>query len=61
MATTRKMSGSVMRGVGDETPIWYVIEPIQNPWLGFGWEVNTSLFVGGITIAAADLPAKYFK
>lgn len=57
----REVLGAVMRGVGDATPIWYVIELIQNPWLGFGWEVNASLIVVGITIAATALTVKFFK
>ena len=57
----REVLGSVMRYVGDATPIWYVIELIQDPWLGFGWQVHASLIVGGITIAATALTVKYFK
>jgi hypothetical protein len=52
---------SVMLAVSNITPIWYVIQLLQEPWLGFGWQVNASLIVGGITIAATALSVKFFK
>ena len=57
----REAMSSVMNVVGDVTPIWYVLQLIQEPWLGFGWQVNASLIVGGITIIATALSVKYFK
>jgi hypothetical protein len=50
-----------MLAVSNITPIWYVIQLLQEPWLGFGWQVNASLIVGGITIAATALSVKFFK
>ena len=57
----REVMSSVMNYVGDATPIWYVIQLLQEPWLGFGWQVNASLIVGGITIVATALSVKFFK
>ena len=57
----REVMNNVMNYVGDATPIWYVIQLLQEPWLGFGWQVNASLIVGGITIAATALSVKFFK
>jgi hypothetical protein len=53
--------GTVMRDVGKATPIWYVIRLLQDPWLGFGWNVITSLIVGGITVVATAITVKFFK
>jgi ABC-2 type transport system permease protein len=50
-----------MRVVGDITPVRYVILLLQNPWLGFGWHVNASLIVTGITAVAALLAARFFR
>ena len=50
-----------MRDVGKATPIWYVIELLQDPWLGFGWQVIASLIVGGITLVATAITVKFFK
>jgi ABC-2 type transport system permease protein len=50
-----------MRFVGDITPIRYVILLLQNPWLGFGWQINASLIVTGITVVAALLAARFFR
>jgi ABC-2 type transport system permease protein len=57
----REVMSKVMNYVGDATPIWYVIQLLQEPWLGFGWQVNASLIVGGITITATALTVKFFK
>jgi ABC-2 type transport system permease protein len=52
---------SVMRYVGDSTPMHWVILMLQDPWLGFGWHVNASLIVGGITVVSAALAARFFR
>ena len=57
----REVMSSVMNYVGNATPIWYVIQLLQDPWLGFGWQVNASLIVGAITIVAIALTVKFFK
>jgi ABC-2 type transport system permease protein len=56
-----EVMGTVMRDVGKATPIWYVIRLLQDPWLGFGWNVITSLIVGGITVVATAITVKFFK
>ena len=56
----REVLSSVMKSVCDVTPIWYVIQLLQEPWLGFGWQVNASLVVAGITIVATALSVKFF-
>ena len=57
----REAMSNVMNAVGDVTPIWHVIRLLQEPWLGFGWQVQASLIVGGITIVATALSVKFFK
>ncbi len=50
-----------MKIVGEITPMRHVILMLQDPWLGFGWRVNASLIVGGITVVAALLSARFFR
>jgi ABC-2 type transport system permease protein len=52
---------SVMKIIGDITPLRYVILVLQDPWLGFGWNVSASLIVGAITVAAVAVSSRYFK
>jgi ABC-2 type transport system permease protein len=50
-----------MRTVGDFTPVRYVILLLQDPWLGFGWGVRSSLITAGIMAGAALLSARFFR
>lgn len=50
-----------MKVIGEITPMRHVILMLQDPYLGFGWRVNTSLIVAGITVAAAALAARFFR
>ena len=52
---------SVMRYVGDSTPMHWAILMLQDPWLGFGWHLNASLIVAGITVVSAGLAARFFR
>ena len=52
---------SVMRYVGDSTPMHWAILMLQDPWLGFGWHMNASLIVAGITVVSAGLAARFFR
>ena len=52
---------TAMRVVGDITPMRWAILTLQDPWLGFGWHVNASLIVGGITVVSAALAARFFR
>jgi ABC-2 type transport system permease protein len=52
---------SSMRVISDATRIRYVIGLIQDPWLGFGWNTEYSLIVGGITILTALLAVRLFR
>jgi ABC-2 type transport system permease protein len=52
---------SAMRVIGECTPMHWVILMLQDPWLGFGWHVNASLIVGGITVVSAGLATRFFR
>jgi hypothetical protein len=47
--------------VGKATPLRYAILMLQDPWLGFGWNVGASLIVGAITVGSAALAARFFR
>jgi ABC-2 type transport system permease protein len=47
--------------IGDITPLRYVIDILQEPWLGFGWQTNASLITAGITVVSAGLAARFFR
>ena len=57
----REVMGAVMRGVGDATPLRYVVVLLQDPWLGFG--LNWSVFgiVMGIMVVASLLSLRLFR
>jgi ABC-2 type transport system permease protein len=47
--------------VGQITPLRHVIIMLQDPYLGFGWNLNASLIVIGITVVATALAARFFR
>jgi ABC-2 type transport system permease protein len=47
--------------VGQITPLRHVILTLQGPYLGFGWDVQASLIVAGITVMATVLAARFFR
>jgi len=57
----REVMTAVMRGVGDATPLRYVIVLLQDPWLGFGWNWTVFLIVMGILIVASLLSLRLFR
>ena len=57
----REVMTSVMRGVGDATPLRYVVVLLQDPWLGFGWNWTVFLIVMGIMIVASLLSLRLFR
>jgi len=57
----REVLSKVMLYVSNATPIWYVIQILQDPWLGYGWNVNASLIVVGITALSTILSARFFR
>jgi ABC-2 type transport system permease protein len=57
----REMMSAVMRGVGDATPLRYVVVLLQDPWLGFGWNWTVFLIVMGIMAVASLLSLRLFR
>jgi ABC-2 type transport system permease protein len=57
----REVMTTVMRGVGDATPLRYVIVLLQDPWLGFGWNWTVFLVVMGILVIASLLSLRLFR
>jgi len=57
----REVMTAVMRGVGDATPLRYVIVLLQDPWLGFGWNETFFLIVMGIMVVASLLSIRFFR
>jgi ABC-2 type transport system permease protein len=47
--------------VGTITPLRHAILMIQDPWLGFGWNIQASLIVTGVTVTSAGLAARFFR
>ncbi len=57
----REVMTEAMQIIGDITPLRYVILSLQDPWLGFGWNVKASLIVCGIMLLASLLSVRFFK
>jgi ABC-2 type transport system permease protein len=57
----REVMTSVMRGVGDATPLRYVVVLLQDPWLGFGWNWTGFLIVMGFMAVASLLSVRLFR
>jgi ABC-2 type transport system permease protein len=50
-----------MRVVADITPLKHVVVLLQDPWLGFGWNLTQTLVVLGFALAAALLSLRFFR
>ena len=57
----REVMTEAMHYVADITPLRYVILLLQDPWLGFGWDIKSMFIVLGITALAALLSFRFFK
>ena len=57
----REVMTTAMRAVGDATPLRYVIVLIQDPWLGFGWNMTFFGIVLGIMVVASLLSLRFFR
>lgn len=55
------MMTKAMQWVGDATPLHYVVGLIQDPWLGFGWNMPDFLIVTGIMVVALLLSVRFFR
>jgi ABC-2 type transport system permease protein len=57
----REVMTEAMQKIGDITPLRYVILSIQDPWLGFGWNIKASLIVTGIMLVASLISVRFFQ
>ncbi|MBE0480116.1 MAG: ABC transporter permease [Dehalococcoidia bacterium] len=57
----REVMTEAMRWIGDFTPVRYVIDLIQDPWLGFGWAMRSFAVTMGFMVAAALLALRFFR
>lgn len=57
----REVMTSIMRGVGDVTPLRYVVVTLQDPWLGYGWNWLSFSVVMGIMAVASLLSLRLFR
>ena len=57
----REVMTEAMQIIGDITPLRYVILSLQDPWLGFGWNVKASIIVCGIMLLASLLSVRFFQ
>lgn len=57
----REVMTEPMRWVGDATPLRYVIVLLQDPWLGFGWNMGYFLVVMGIMVVGTLLSIRFFR
>ena len=42
-------------------PLTHTIRLLQDPWLGFGWNVGETLIVVGIAVVAALISLRFFR
>ena len=57
----REVMTEAMQFIGDITPLRYVVLLLQDPWLGFGWNQNASLTVGGVLLGSSLLSVWLFR
>jgi ABC-2 type transport system permease protein len=57
----RDVMSDGMRSVGDWLPLTYAITVLQDPWLGFDWDVAGSIVVAAAGIVAAVVAARSFR
>jgi ABC-2 type transport system permease protein len=51
----------VLLTIGKILPIYWTIQMIQNPWLGFGWSNMAMLITLGYLVVTAGLSVKFFR
>ncbi len=57
----REVMTGAMQRVADVTPLRYVIVLLQDPWLGFEWNMTFLLIVLGFLAAATLLSIRFFR
>jgi len=57
----RDVMTEAMLRIGDVMPLTYVIESLQDPWLGFAWNPVPLGIVAGVMVAAAVVSVRVFR
>jgi ABC-2 type transport system permease protein len=57
----REVLSRPLQITGDITPLRHVVTMIQDPWLGFGYNLDEMLIVAGFTVAAAVISIRIFR
>jgi len=57
----REVMTEAMQVVADILPLSYVILLLQDPWLGFGWNMKSFAVVSGVTVVASLLSIRFFR
>lgn len=57
----RDVLTGAMKVVGAVLPLTHVIAVLQDPWLGFGWNMAASLIVAGILLGSVALSFALFR
>jgi len=57
----REVMTDAMRVMGDVLPLTYVVEMLQDPWLGFAWNPAPVGVVAGIMVVAAAVSIRVFR
>lgn len=60
-APPREVMSLLMQRVGQAMPLWHVMDVLQDPWLGFGWNVSASLIVTAFAAGAMLVSLKMFR
>ncbi|MFH1834189.1 MAG: ABC transporter permease, partial [bacterium] len=50
-----------MRWTAEFMPLTHVVRLIQDPWLGFGWNMRETLIVAGMAAGAALISLRFFR
>lgn len=56
----RDVMSSGMHAVGDVLPLTYAITVLQDPWLGFGWDVTGATVTAAIAVACGAAAVRFF-
>lgn len=57
----RDVMTTAMQRMSNVMPLTYVIESLQDPWLGFDWNPVPIGIVAGVMVAAAVLSIRFFR
>jgi hypothetical protein len=52
---------SGMRAVGDILPMTYAITVLQDPWLGFGWDLTGAAVMAVTALAGGAVAFRFFR